>query len=158
MPITLADTSSLIALTQLRKLDLLNYLYDVVTITGEVRAEYSRKHGDLLPDWIVVASAKNRADQQALEEYLDPGEASLIQLARELPESLLILDELKARRVAKNEGLHITGTIGVLIEAKSRGLIQEIRPLLEERRETNFRFSDRLVKKALALCGELPLI
>ena len=80
---------------------------------------------------------------------VDRGEASAIALALEFPESIIILDDYKARKVAENLGLAITGTIGVIIIAKKRGIIGSIKPYLEQLRVMNFRLSEEIEKQAL---------
>lgn len=61
----------------------------------------------------------------------------------------IILDDFKARKVAQNLGLSVTGTIGVIIKAKLNGIIPSIKPLINKIRQTNFRLSAEI--EALAL-------
>jgi predicted nucleic acid-binding protein len=72
---------------------------------------------------------------------IDKGEASAIALALESPGCTLILDDYKARKIAENLGIDITGTIGVIVKAKLKGIIPSIKPLLEKIRTTNFSLS-----------------
>ena len=153
MPTVLVDTSCLIALAHLEKLYLLRELFEVVAITPEVREEYLHKSGTELPRWITILSSNDPI--RILERGLHRGEASLIQAAKRHPGSLIILDELKGRSIAKREGLAVTGTLGVLLEAKANRLIPAISPLLKELRNRNFRFSEALEHAARVLAGEL---
>lgn len=73
---------------------------------------------------------------------VDKGEASAIALALELPESTIILDDFRARKVAERLKVNFTGTIGVIIKAKLQGIISSIKPLLSKIKQTNFRISD----------------
>jgi predicted nucleic acid-binding protein len=66
----------------------------------------------------------------------------------------LIIDDLKGRRFAQKTGIAITGTLGILVEAKIAGIIPAVRPLLLKIRETNFRISTKLELMALKLAGE----
>lgn len=86
---------------------------------------------------------------------VDKGESSAMALALEMPESTIIIDDYKARKVADHLGINYTGTIGVLIKAKLLGIIQSIKPLLAKIKETNFRISAELEEKALQESGEL---
>jgi len=85
---------------------------------------------------------------------IDKGESSAIALALEIPESTLILDDYKARKIAEKLGLNITGTIGVIIKAKLKGIIPSIKPVLMKIKQTNFRISIELELSALKEAGE----
>ncbi len=151
MPKTIiSDTSCFIILTNIGELDLLQKTYGEVITTIEVATEY----GQTLPDWVVIKAATNKYTRQILELQIDKGEASAIALALENPESTIILDDYKARKVAEQLGLDITGTIGVIIKAKLRGIIQSIKPYLEKMSKTDFRISDELKILALKEAGE----
>lgn len=89
-----------------------------------------------------------------LDKFIDPGEATSIALAAELKESLLIIGDLKERKVATELGIHITGSLGVLLTAKNKGAIDSVKPIIEKRKETNFRMSDYLIEKVLELAKE----
>ena len=72
----------------------------------------------------------------------------------ETPNSTIILDDIKARKVAQQLGLTFTGTIGVIIKAKLKGLITSIKPILAKLKETNFRLSPQIEIEALKEAGE----
>ena len=93
--------------------------------------------------------------QYPLESILDRGEASSIAKAIDINADLIIIDELKARKVAKELGLKVTGTLGLFIMAKNKKLISSIKPLIEKIKKTNFRISERLVSEALRLANEV---
>ena len=73
----------------------------------------------------------------------------------EIEESLLLLDDLKARKLAKKLNLKFTGALGVISKAKQKGVITEVKPLLDKLILTNFRISDRIVKEVLRINGEI---
>lgn len=86
--------------------------------------------------------------------HVDVSEASAIALAMETDNSLIILDDYKARKTADYNGLKVVGTIGIIIKAKQLGLIPTIKPLLEKISKTNFRLSKELEQEALKLAAE----
>lgn len=81
-------------------------------------------------------------------------EAEAIALAREHPGATLLMDERRGRRYAEALGIPIVGTAGLLVRAKQRGLIAEVRPLLDDLRAVGFWLSDPLYALVLALAGE----
>lgn len=85
------------------------------------------------------------------------GEAECLALAMENPGSLLILDDLQARAIAAANGLPFTGTMGLLVEAKARGLVEAVAPLIEElRARARFWISADLESKILKDADEFP--
>src|ERR1035441_659004 len=108
----ISDTSCLILLDKIGELDILSKLFGEVIITSEIAKEYKQT----LPFWIIIMDPKNINYQNILLVTVDIGEASAIALAIESEDCLLILDDLKARRLASDLGLHITGTIGIRSE------------------------------------------
>ncbi len=85
---------------------------------------------------------------------IDKGESIAIALALETPDCTIILDDFKARKIANQLGLHITGTIGVIVRAKLKGIIPSIKPILQKIKETDFRFSIEIELHALKEAGE----
>jgi predicted nucleic acid-binding protein len=85
---------------------------------------------------------------------LGPGEAEAIALALTAPGSLLILDDALGRRIARLNGLTCTGTLGVLIKAKERGLLPQVSPVIEELRRTTIYLTPALIKNVLEEAGE----
>ena len=146
----ISDTSCLIVLSNIGELSLLRQLYNTVTITDVIAEEF----GTDLPAWMVVRSATDHYYQQILELQVDRGEASAIALAIESSPCTLILDDQKARKIALNLGLKITGTIGVIVKAKLVGIIPSVKPILDKLKQTDFRLSDELVQRAYFEAGE----
>lgn len=75
---------------------------------------------------------KDQDRVQELREDLDPGESEAIVLAMECHADLLLVDERRGRRIAVRLGLKVTGLLGVLAEAKKAGLIERVKPVLDE--------------------------
>jgi predicted nucleic acid-binding protein len=146
----ISDTSCFIILTNIGELDLLQKVYGRVITTLDIAIEY----GDLLPEWVEIVTVKDQYRQKILETQVDKGESSAIALALEIPNSLVILDDYKARKLATQLGIDFTGTIGVIIKAKISGIIPSIKPFLEKINHTNFRLSVEVQLLALKSANE----
>jgi predicted nucleic acid-binding protein len=152
MPKTIiSDTSCLIVLTNIAELDLLRKTYGTIVTTVEISMEF----GEPLPNWIIIEKVSDKQKQQLLELQIDKGESSAIALALETPESTVILDDYKARKIAEQPGVNYTCTVGVIIRAKINGVIPSIKPILTKIKETDFRLSLDLEPQALSAAGEL---
>jgi len=97
-----------------------------------------------LPGWIQVLDPRDKHYQSILEIDLYKGEASAIALMLELDDAILIIDDLKGRKLAEKLGFKFSGTLGLLLKAKQIGIIKSIKPVLDKIRLTNFRFSEKL--------------
>lgn len=139
-PVIIADASCLILLDKIGALDLLFKLYGTIIITQEIADEFQ----ETLPKWIKVKNVANKNQQLILETILDKGEASAIALALECTDSLLIIDERKGRKLASQLDLNITGSLALIIEAKRRGYITGVKPILDKIESTNFYISEQL--------------
>ena len=149
--IIIADSSCLIALSNIGELQILQQVYQQITITPEIENEF----GEAILDWIIIVEVTDRKKIEILELELDKGESSAIALAIEKENSLLVIDEKKGRNVAKKMGIKITGILGVIIKAKEIGLIKKITPLIEKLEKVDFRISKTLKEKILRRVGEL---
>lgn len=85
---------------------------------------------------------------------LGPGEREVLALALETPDSVCVLDDALVRQVAKTLQVRITGTLGVLIDAKRAGIIPAVRPLLDQLQSLRFRLAPRTRAAVLKLTGE----
>jgi len=143
------DKSSLIILNKINALDLLNKIYSNVIITNYIQLELN----EAIPSWISVELTYN-IDQSFLKNFnLGLGETSIIINAIK-NNGFLILDDLKARKIATTLSLRYTGSIGILIIAKELKLIDSVKYYLEKIQETNFRLSDALINKILEIANE----
>ena len=145
----ISDTSCLIALSKIGKLDLLKELYQEIFITTDVYKEF----GGSLPDWIIIIEVKSKYKQKELEVQLDKGEASSIALALESKNSTLIIDEIKGRKIARSFNLNIIGTIGIIILAHKKGLISDVVEIILQLVRKGFRLSDTLISKIIEKYG-----
>ncbi len=145
--IVVSDTSPILNLDAVDKLCLLRDLYSKIVVPPTLQGEVSRNGFQLDPSWTSVVAAQDQNDVAALREQLDPGEAEAIVVAEELNAELFLVDEKRGRRIAIDRGLEVTGLLGVLAEAKERGLILRCQPVLDEH-DSRCRFLDwqRLAK------------
>jgi len=148
--IIVSDTSCLILLQKIHQLNLLKELFGKVIITKEVEEEFDGN----LPDFFEIQDARDPNYLKILQTFLDKGEASVIALALEFDDCLLIIDEIKGRKEAKSLGIKITGTLGLLLLAKEKKLIENLEPLIRQIKDTNFRISKSLIDKVLVMAGE----
>jgi predicted nucleic acid-binding protein len=147
MPNVISNTSCLIALSNIDMLEILQKRYGRIIVTPEVFNEFN----DPLPDWISVIAVEDASKTNFLANNLDIGESSVIALASEIDNPLLILDDGKARRYAKTMGLNITGTLGIIIKSHELGLIDDALSVIRRLRSIGFRvpgdIEDELIKK-----------
>jgi len=148
--VVISDASCLIVLSKIGELELLYLLYGQVYITPEIAREF----GENYPSWIIVETVQDKACQKSLETRLDVGEASAIALAIEKTDSLVILDDLKARKLVRKLDLALTGTLGVVSKAKERGYCDKIKPIIEKIGQSNFRISQQVINNLLSRYGE----
>lgn len=152
--IAVADTSPLCYLILIGEIDLLPKLFAEVFAPEAVIAELLhsdapdavRDWASHLPSWIHVLKAP--AGTQSDLEKLQAGERAAILLAESMKAAIILLDERVARRIAADRGLRVTGTLGVLAEASTQGLVK-LGPAIDRLRLTNFRASPALLKGIL---------
>lgn len=145
MPNIISNTSCLIVLDNIGMLDVLKELYGKVFIAEEVSKEF----GKTLPDWIEVRKVSDNKYLKLMKNFVDLGEASTIALAVETDDIVIILDDLKARKLGQKLNLKITGTIGVLIKARKKNIITSTQEVLNRLRNEGFRISDEIEKEFL---------
>lgn len=147
---TVTNSTCLIGLERIGRLDILPEVFSTVMIPLAVQAEVG-----LSADWLKVRAVQNIAVVATLKTQVDDGEAEAIALAMELGDVLIILDDRNAQRIAQQLNLKVIGTVGMLLRAKQKGVIAEIKPLLTALSQADFRISASLVGNALRLAGEL---
>lgn len=107
-----------------------------------------------MPEWIFIEAVRDVKYKHFLQSQIDEGEASAIALAMETENVLLLLDDLKARKIAAKLKLPFTGTLGIIKKAKDKGVIHQVKPLIEKLLQTDFRIADHILKEFLILCEE----
>ncbi|WP_404784147.1 DUF3368 domain-containing protein [Altericista sp. CCNU0014] len=106
-----------------------------------------------LVEWIQVVRISSPALVPNVTD-LGQGEAEVIALGIQSPESLLILDDSLGRRIADLYQLKYTGTLGVLIKAKKSGHLNAIAPVIDQLRTQGMWLTDKIIGDILRLAGE----
>ncbi len=148
--IVISDTSTLILFHKIEEFNLLQKVYGELITTPEIAEEF----GEELPEWIRIQPVSDKKYQDFLETQVDHGEASAIALATEYDNVLLLLDDLKARKLATRLKFKITGTLGVINKAKQMSIIDRVKPLIDKLLLTNFRVADNIIEEILKLNKE----
>ena len=155
-----ANTTPILSLLKINKLDLLEQLYGKIFIPeavyNEIQQGKQKPHYEDLKhkSWIEIKTLK-KPKKLDIVLNLDKGEAEAILLAKEINADLIVMDELAGRRVARNIDSALTGTLGVLLKAKEKNLIRTIGTLLVELKEQGIWISPKLEQKVLHLAKEI---
>jgi hypothetical protein len=157
--VIVSDTSPVTSLIQIGRLELLNQVFGNVVIPKAVYQELCKVPNQQpvidSQNWLFVQKAADRNLVKKLEKELDEGEAEAIALALELKADYLVIDEFRGRDKAEDIGLKIIGTIGTLLEAKKKGLIPKVKPLMDDLiRNATFRIHPTLYQQVLKISGE----
>jgi uncharacterized protein len=156
-----SDTGPLIALAKANLLPILSILFNEVWIPPEVHRELLAKsspetdrlrqalgglihvapHSPLPPEIVTVTIGLDEGERHAIALALHSG-------------LLLVIDDQQARGTSRRLGLQVTGTIGVLLEAKQKGLLVSVRPVLDLIQGQGYWFSKSLIEQAAKLAGE----
>ena len=159
--IVVCDSTILIGLAKIGRLDLLREVFSKISVPEEVFHEVVEKGAGKTGSksikdarWIEIIPIKDRTQVDLLMISLEKGEAEVLTLAKQLGADLILVDEQKARKSAVIAGYDVMGLLGLFILAKKLGLIDQIRPLIGELRKKKFRVSDRVVLETLKRAGE----
>jgi uncharacterized protein len=158
--IVVSDTSPILSLALIGRLELLRDLYGMLLIPAAVRSEISATGQGgarevAQADWIVTRPAEHDVVLKLLLREVDRGEAEAIGLALQSGADVLLVDERKARHLAAYLELGVAGLLDVLQEAKRRQLITSVKPVLDELIvRAHFRLSHKLYQRTLFTAGE----
>ena len=137
--IVVADASPLIAMARIGRLDLLRSVFGRLLVPGAVWREVVEGGGDkagaadvAAADWIERRAVVDSSLVNLLRHDLGAGEAEAIVLAREAKADFVLMDERLGRSAAHTLGLKVVGVVGVLIEARARGLITDANEIMDQ--------------------------
>jgi predicted nucleic acid-binding protein len=155
------NTTPIIALIAATgSLDMLPMMYRRVLVPFEVCREIQAggPDGFAIPeferaDWL-HKQTQPVLPSLLLRNSLDPGEAAVIQLALQNGIPLVAIDETVGRRFARLSGLTVTGSIGILLRAKTQGYPLSIREAIRRMRQRGIWLSAKVVEFALREAGE----
>lgn len=159
--IVVSDTSPVVNLAAIGRLDLLQWLYEKVFIPQAVYNEIVA--GTAQPgavevqtlEWMECVQVTDQALVTVLRAELDRGEAEAIALALELQADLLLIDERRGRSVASRLGLRRLGLLGLLIDAKQKSYISNVKPVLDDLiMKAGFWVNRELYGRVLEVAGE----
>lgn len=149
--IIISDTSTLIIFQKIEALEILQKVYGELLTTPQIALEF----GDDLPSWIKIESVTDTKYLRFLSTQIDIGEASALALAAQFEDVLLLLDDLKARKLAAQLDFKFTGTLGILYKAKQLSIISKVNPYIENILKTDFRISKQILQEFLKINNEL---
>lgn len=158
----ISNTGPLVALSIIDRIDILRSLFGAVAVPEAVHKEMLEggpKNAGVAnyqkAKWIEVMALSDPMDP-LLTTSLDVGEAAVIGLARELDSSVVLIDERKARKIARTVyGLNCIGSVGVPVRAKGRGLLDNIGAEIQAMRDGGYWIGDSIVDAALKSAGEV---
>jgi uncharacterized protein len=155
-----ANTGPVIALARIDRLDILRTFFIAVQVPQAVHDEImqggSRFTGLATyrrADWITVMP--DTPMDPLLSTVLDKGEAAVITLVRASSADVVLIDESKARKMARTiYGLRVIGSARVLVEAKRHGMLDNVAAALQAMREYGYWIDDAIVQYALREADE----
>ncbi|MBM3861848.1 MAG: DUF3368 domain-containing protein [Verrucomicrobia bacterium] len=160
--IVISDTSAIVNLAVVGRVEILRQLYGKVLIPQAVRQEIGMADPSVLQQtnllnlgWIETVAITDRVLLAAIRPQLDAGEAEAVALAVQTKADFLLMDERRGRRVATDLGLHVIGLLGILLEAKHRKLLPLVKPTLDDLiSRAGFWISKSLYERVLSAAGE----
>jgi len=154
----IADTSALVAISTCDGLQWLDTLFDELQVPnavyieaiteGKPQAEKLKRYladkvaGTDLSELIIAAPGMGKGELEAMALY------------RKRKADRLLIDDLRARKVALYNNIQVVGSVGILLMAKNQGLIKAIRPHLERIQKSEVHLGDALIAEALKMAGE----
>ena len=153
-----SNTTPFIALASIGQLELLPKLFGKVHVAESVIDECTEGGRIIVPDlltldWVIPVADQETSVLPVLFE-LDRGEKQTLILAMTHRATKVIIDERLGRRVAEYLGLNVTGTLGVLVKAKSIGLIPSFQEAAQAMRQQGIHYNTGLITRLAQHLGE----
>ena len=145
----ICNTTPFIALSSIDQIGLLKDIYSSIIVPRAVIKEINEGGKILVPDltafdWIEVIPNITNVENRLLFQ-LDYGEQQVLLNALKLKSDLVLIDDKTARNIAEYIGINVKGTLGVLVEAKRKGLISSFKKPAFKMMEHGIRFSEQLI-------------
>jgi len=160
MKLVIADTGALISLGLVGQIDLIEKVFGDYYIANAVWEELQNYENPEFEKNILfhlekrVVKIKSRNHLSVIMDY---GESESVILYEELNADYLIIDDNKARIIAESLDINCIGSIGLLVKAKQKGLVNNLRSIFEKWLESERHFSKKLLNKILVQTGEEPM-
>lgn len=155
-----SNTTPIISLATIGQVALFKQLFGTIHIPHAVYAELKTKqapgHSEIDASYFQQRTIQGTLYVGLLDHDLDRGETEAIVLAKELNADTLIMDERTGYLIAQEQGIHVIGTLTVLLMAKAQGFIPAVKPLLDEMIERGRWYSPFVYDNFLKKIGELP--
>jgi predicted nucleic acid-binding protein len=161
MKLVIADTGALISLGHVGQINLIEKVFGDFYIAQAVWEEIQNYENPEFDDKILMDLKKRIIkikSKNHLSMIMDYGESESIILYGELQADFLLIDDNKARIVAESLGVNCIGSIGLLIKARQKGFITEIKPIFEKWISKGRYFSKKLLNRILIDIGENSII
>ncbi len=156
--ILVADCSALIALATCHCLELLNELFETVVVPEAVYYEATQPNKKQAIE--LKAYLKNKIHKVDVQHYVfldgfaDTGETEAMILYKQLNANKLLIDDQHGRKVAKLNNINIIGSLGILLIAKQKKLIQNVAPYLNILEKSDIYLSKQVINAVLELAEE----
>ncbi len=157
----ISNSTPLIALNKISRLDLLEKVYGEIIIPYGVYEEVILESNMKIPNdfieksgFIKIKNIKNEEARGLFVTSLHKGEVEVMILAKELKADLCIIDDLLARRYAKFYNLNVTGTVGVILKAKEKGIVSKVKPIMDELIKVGIYIGIELYNKVIEMAKE----
>ena len=158
--IVIADAGPIFSLAIVNKLHILDELFDDVKIPMAVWDEITlNKESKIYPPIVAYFSDKVQEIEgfNELTFIMDYGESESVILYKEINADILLIDDKKARKIAENFGVQCMGTIGLLLSARQKGIVGELRPIFDLFISNDRFYSIDLLNKVLLRSNEEPI-
>jgi len=146
------DSSCIIILSQIEKMDILEMLFSEIFVPEAVFKEFMVKASGTederkFREIIKIAKVKDFLAVMTLQTDLGKGESECIVLAKEINADFIVLDDKDARKIAEFLGLNVIGTLGILVMAHKKGVIQNVKSVIDRMREENFWMDNKVYER-----------
>ena len=158
--LVVADTGVLISLGHVDLISLLSQVFGEFYVPKAVWDELVRyEHPDFDQEKLkeIKPQVVRIKSTNYLSMLMDSGESEAVILYEEMKADFLLIDDQKARIIAESFGINCIGSIGLILKAKEKGLVGEIRPVFLKWIKLKRYFSLKLLNEILQIAGEEPL-